>query len=878
MKFYTTNTCFGYVLKISFLLLFYFSTHNIFSQNLLDQSVTLSLKNETLASTLLKLEEQLGCSFSYAPSDLNTDMTIDKIYVDEPLRNVLNELFVEKQLYYRIRGNTIHIRSHAEKGKISGRVSTVDGSPAPYVSVLLKGTEIGAYTNEDGDFGFYVPEGEYIITASALGLKSKSQNITVVANTENTVSFTLNTSRENLREIVVVGNKYIITAQKESDYVARLPLKNLENPQVYSVVDKELIKEQMALTLEESFRNVPGAAPAKTGSGMPSFFSRGFQTSENFRNGMATYLRTGIDLASIERVEAIKGPSSTLFGAQMTSFGGIVNYVTKKPYDYFGGEIGYTMGSWDLNRMTLDINSPVKNVDGLLVRLNVARQTENSFQDQGNNATFLIAPSITYQVSDRLRISLDADFLNVKGIVAGGWVASPTLGLTTFKDLNLEYRQSLNDNSLVSDQNSENILLTADYKLSDEWTSQTRYAYGGGSYGDLYIFDYVWQEPSSVSRILRAFTDEKTARKNAQQNFIGDFKIGQMRNRMVIGLDYLSSYRLTRYDGLGYGEEVFAPADLNNLSDTPVIRIEDVQSVLAERNTGQNHTKETTYSAYISDVLNLTDNLLVTASLRIDRFVNKGKTNTLTRVTEGDYNQTAFSPKFGAVYQIVKDKVSVFGNYLNGFKNVGNRMQPDGEVSVFKPQQAAQWEGGFKIDISNKLNATVSYYNIDVTNSTRNEVRDGMNFFVQDGEQRSKGFEVEVIGRPFAGFNYVASYGYNDNQFTKANTSIEGKRAQGTPEHVVNLWASYVLLNGKAQGLGLGIGNSYVSDAFLDNANTFTLDAYNLLDATLFYNRPKYRISLKANNILDQEYWVSDGYYARPQKPANFMVNVTYKF
>lgn len=773
------------------------------------------------------------------------------------------------------------LNMHAQQsqtGTIKGKVMTQDGQKVLYGTVNLNG-KYSVKIDKDGWYMFdKLTSKSNTITANIMGLAPQSKTVTLNTGEEIILDFNLTADAESLNEVFIVGSKYNISKKKKSEYVSRLPLKNLENPQVYSVVDKELIKEQMALTVEESFRNVPGAAPAKTGAGMPSFFSRGFQTSENFRNGMATYLRTGVDLAAVERVETYKGPSSTLFGAQMTSFGGIVNYVTKKPYDRFGGEIGYTMGSWDLSRMTLDINTPIKDAEGLLVRLNIARQTESTFQDQGNTATLLIAPSITYQVSDRLKFTLNADFQSVQGVTPAGWMVSPTLGINSFKHLNLDYRISLNDNSLVSKQGSTNVLLDAEYKISDQWTSQSRYAYSTGNYDDLYIFDFIWQNKSSVDRILRAFTDEKTVRKNFQQNFTGDFKIGNFRNRLVVGFDYLSSSRSTRYDGLGYGGKVFEPANLDNLSLTPIIRIEDVEAVLSKRNTGQNQTKESTYSIYASDVFNVTDQLLVMASLRVDRYIGDGTTNTKSRATTGNYNQTALSPKFGLVYQIIEDKLSVFGNYMNGFKNIGSRLQPDGNVSVFKPQEAAQLEGGVKVDLSEKINATVSYYQIDVTNSLRNDVTSQGTFVVQDGTQKSKGFEAEIIGRPFSGFNYVASYGYNDNEFTKSNSNVMGKRAAGTPKHVLNLWASYTIVNGKAQGLGMGVGNSYVSESFIDNTNTFTLDSYNVLDATLYYNRPKYRIGIKANNILDRQYWVSDGYYARPQKPANFMINFTYKF
>ncbi|MGH2625012.1 MAG: TonB-dependent receptor plug domain-containing protein, partial [Sphingobacterium sp.] len=285
---------------------------------------------------------------------------------------------------------TINVYGQSDPGgTINGVVQTNDGKPAEFSTVNLNGKG-SIKVDKEGRYSFKnLAGGQYTLTVSFVGLQPQTKTATLAAGETFTVDFTLSADAQALSEVLIVGEKYTITSKKESEDVARLPLKNLENPQVYSVVDKELIKEQMALTLEESFRNVPGAAPAKTGAGMPSFFSRGFQTSENFRNGMATYLRTGIDLASVERVETIKGPTSTLFGAQMTSFGGIVNYITKKPYDTFGGEVSYTMGSWDLNRITADINAPIKAEDGLLFRVNVARQNENTFQDQGNNATML---------------------------------------------------------------------------------------------------------------------------------------------------------------------------------------------------------------------------------------------------------------------------------------------------------------------------------------------------------------------------------------------------------------------------------------------------------------------------------------------------------
>lgn len=251
----------------------------------------------------------------------------------------------------------------------------------------------------------------------------------------------------------------------------------------------------------------------------------------------------------------------------------------------------------------------------------------------------------------------------------------------------------------------------------------------------------------------------------------------------------------------------------------------------------------------------------------------------LTQQRSGAYSQNALSPKLGIVYQVVKEKISFFANYMNGFKNVANSVQPDGTISIFRPQHANQLEGGLKLEIlDNKLDATLSYYNIAVTNSLRPQIIDDLTYTVQDGTQESKGIEAEVIGNPFTGFNFVATYGYNDNQYINAIENLEGKRAVGTPEHVASLWLSYTTLNGPLEGLGVGGGVIYVSDVYYNSNNSFILPEYTVVDATLFYDQPKYRISLKANNILDQKYWISDGYYTRPQKPAHFLASVAFKF
>lgn len=755
-------------------------------------------------------------------------------------------------------------------GTIKGKVTTSDGQPAEFATVLLNDRS-PMRVDKSGNYQFdNLATGSYIITVSFMGQESQKKTVELHEGETLTVDFALTKRARELNEVVIVGNKYTVTSRKKSNSAARLPLNYLENPQVYNVVDKELIKEQMALTLEESFRNIPGAAPAKTGAGMPAFFARGFLTTDNLRNGMATYLRTGIDLTSVERVETIKGPSSTLFGGNLVSFGGLVNYVTKKPFDKFGGEVSYMTGSYELNRVTADINAPVNEDKTVLFRINLSAQNKNDWQDQGHGTTLVIAPSLSYQVNDKLIIRLDADMQNYKGTSNTGWFVNPTVTAQSFDQLQLDYKRSLIDNSFIGHQSSRNIFAQAEYKMSEQWTSQTNYAWGNGEYTDLLYFNQFWITDSTVKRDIGVFSPDKVGRKHFQQNFTGDFRIGSLRNRLVVGVDYMSQYRNYKYNGLSLDTVNIYAATIKD------VKVQTVETRLGQLSTAPILTKQNVYGAYFSDVLNITSQLMVMASLRIDHFDNKGTTNNLSRTTTGDYTQTALSPKFGVVYQPVKEKVALFANYMNGFKNEANVVQPDGTSASFKPQQANQWEGGLKLDLlNNKLSATISYYDITVSKIKRTET-DG--YVVQDGEQKSKGVEVEVIGNPFPGFNFVAGYGNNDNKYTKSNANVLDKRGIGTPEHVGNVWASYSLLNGKYKGLGIGAGLMYVSDAYFNATNTFSMPAYTVVDATVFYNLPKIRISVKMNNITDEHYWISDGYYARPQPPVNYLASIAFKF
>jgi len=288
--------------------------------------------------------------------------------------------------------------------------------------------------------------------------------------------------------------------------------------------------------------------------------------------------------------------------------------------------------------------------------------------------------------------------------------------------------------------------------------------------------------------------------------------------------------------------------------------------------------KEYISSAYVSDVANITDKLIVNAAVRVDHYDNKGSYDPISGRTSGAYQQTAISPKFGLVYQLSADRIALFANYQNGFTN---ETGTDFSGHTFKPEQANQAEGGIKLNaLQGRLCGTISYYNINVTDILRSDP-EHPNFSIQNGTQVSKGFEAEIIANPFRGFNVVAGYAHNEGKYTNANADVDGRRPGSTgPADMANLWLSYHLSKGAAKGLGLGIGGNYAGENIILNSvsqGVFTAPAYAIFNTTIFYERPKLRLSVRVDNLANQKYWTG-WTTVNPQQPRSITGSIAFRF
>ena len=139
-------------------------------------------------------------------------------------------------------------------GKVKGVITTSDGGPAPGVNIILKNSKYGTVTNDDGSFEFNrVKANNYILQVTLTGYESIEKEVTVTENETTTLNFQLKVSNKELKEVTITNNKKKISS-KESNYIARMPLKNLENPQVYSVINSKIIEQQVLTNFDDALK------------------------------------------------------------------------------------------------------------------------------------------------------------------------------------------------------------------------------------------------------------------------------------------------------------------------------------------------------------------------------------------------------------------------------------------------------------------------------------------------------------------------------------------------------------------------------------------------------------------------------------------------
>lgn len=633
----------------------------------------------------------------------------------------------------------------------------------------------------------------------------------------------------------------VVPARTQSGTKTDTPL--LEVPQSVSVITREQLNNQNVQTVTEALRYVPGVKTETYGvdpKGYDWIYIRGFNalTTNDYRDGLRqlnnsySYFRT--EPYALERIDIVRGPSSTLFG--LGDAGGIVNRVSKMPNAQGVHEVEVQLGNFNRRQAQFDMSDKLDDEGQWLYRVvGLARDSDTQFQYRDgphveDNRLYL-APTLTWLPSADTSLTLRADYLRD---TSGGTIAVLTKpGHQTTDTLLGDYSY----NRFRQEQ------FTVGYEFSQQlyeglqFRQNLRYGQTDTILNNLLAGDPDFTA-GTVSRNAIRF-DEHMNAFNVDNQLQADFATASINHTLLTGVDY------SWMDGNAKRFGAVAPAlNINN----PVYGLDITDPTYALNNNDQTTAQ---LGVYLQDQIHLTEHWLLTLGGRHDD-VKMRTENNLTDTTSW-IDKDAWTGRAGVTY-LADNGLAPYISYAESFvPNSGT----DSQNRTFDPSKAHQYEVGVKYQPNPQLLMTLAAFEITKSNVLTNEIVNGTatGYQVASGEVRSRGVEWEAQTKLTDNLDALASYTYTDTEITKSNNGDEGNEQANVPRHMASAWLNYGFHNGILDGLMVSSGVRYVGSMYGDNANTVPVKNFALVDAGVKYqvNRT-IQVGFNVQNLLDKHY------------------------
>jgi iron complex outermembrane receptor protein len=738
-----------------------------------------------------------------------------------------------------------------------------------------KGLE-GEYTVEEGF--------RKLLSGSGLTYTLSDDNAVAikVADTGSAATFAAAEETVTLKTMTVVG-KAVRDVNDPSYQVetstagSKVPLEITQVPQGIQVITRKAIEDQGALSISNIMKQVPSATIIGSRfSRFPQVNIRGFGADQT-RNGMRQIFGGDVDfsaLSHIQSMEVLKGPGSTVFGQTTNEGGGVMNVITKRPFDQFASEFSFTRGGYDefdgdITSGQWDINSPLTPDGALKVRFTGEIEgTESFIKNVGlDRENFGLA--LSWDNGGPIRAFINAEYQHR---LSGSSPGLPALGTVLNSGIGRLSRDTfLGEPEFYNKLEAETPLVQAwlDIDVAKNWTISPRFQYNEFNINQ----DQIFMGASSLDTVnnrINVARSGRTGFTERDRTFIGQIDIngkletGPLTHQIYLGGDYTKEHFGTAWNNLAGVPAINA---LNPSFLTTPLAINPVRQ-------GAFGTADLWAFAF-QDVISINSKFDLTGGVR-----------------HSVYTATRFTPSSGVTGRTDVDNTSfqVGGTFhatdsLHFFAGYGESFSPVPAVSAIAnnktldPGEAEQIEVGVKVNFPFGLTGTASYFDITRSKVTTPD-RNNPGFSIQTGEVRSEGAEVELAYQVTDQWYVQGGYAFVDAKITKSNAGDVGNGLEKIPEHQANIWTHYKFDSGILKNLTLSAGANYVGNRPFDNANTIKLPDYTTVDLGASYTYEKVRFELFANNVLDKRYFTSAdfGPAVFPGNPRTIFGRVSVKF
>lgn len=637
-----------------------------------------------------------------------------------------------------------------------------------------------------------------------------------------------------------------------------------ETPQSVSLVPKDVLQDTGATRLQDGLDYAGGVGRANNfgGQGLTTFTVRGFTTGEFYRNGFP--INRGYpnapDANTVERLEVIRGPASSLYGRGDP--GGTFNVVSKQPLPESKVTLGSQFDDQGMHRATLDATGPLNQDGSLAYRLNLLGEGGESFRDDVESERYDVAPVLSWQVNDSTKIVFEGDFMRNNHPLDRGLTRYPTQTGSASRDTYIWEKGS--DNLLHNDNNMAQVRF--EHLLNDNWTLGGGFQYLDGSLKGNAV--EATSAPADGRTLQRNFNYRKLewTDRDWQLNLTGHFDTGGFSHTLLTGVEYENYHysSIIRRSTAPYTIDIYNPV------------LGQPRPELAAVPTTWDSEKLETWAYFIQDQVALTERLKALAGVRFERFEHDYDDK---RPVNRDFSkgENGVTPRFGLIYDLT-DTVAVYANTARSFKpNSGASLQGSG----FDPEKGKSYELGVKWEAPDRqLSVDAAIYHIVKENVLTRDPADP-NYNLAAGEVRSRGLDINIAGNLTPEWRVIGGYAYVDAEVTKDNRLPTGTRLANIPRNSFSLLNTYEFQDGLAKGLGLGVGVKYVDDRNgQTEAVTYNMDQYTVVDLLAFYKvNDNIRLNLDLKNLFNKEY--DEGafnLYAYPGAPRTVQAGVSYTF
>jgi catecholate siderophore receptor len=640
-------------------------------------------------------------------------------------------------------------------------------------------------------------------TVDLNGLRN-SQSIELV------LSLASSNASVTITDIAAYGINSISTATK-----TLTPLRDI--PQSISVVSKEQIRDQAMASITDVVAYVPGVTSHQGENNRDQLVIRGNNTSADFfLNGVRDDVQYYRDLYNVERVEALKGPNSMLFGRG--GGGGVINRVSKEAGFSALREFTFQGGSFGNKRFTTDLDQPVNN--RLAFRLNGLYENSGSFRNGVDLERYGVNPTATIVVGPKTAVKLSYEYFH------DGRVADR--GIPSFHGRPLDVPKETffgdPDNSRV--RAGVNLVAANVDHQAGRFNIHNRTMFGDyDRFYQNYVPGAVNADKSFVS--LTAYNNS-TKRRNLfnQTDVTFNASTGKVRHNFLAGAE-VGRQNTDNFRQSGFFNNT-TTSILVPLSDTTI----DVPVTFRQNATdANNHIKTNLGATYVQDQIAISRYLQVVTGVRLDyfdlQFHNNRSHQDLRRIDR------LVSPRAGVIVKPVTS-LSIYANYGVAYlPSSGDQFSSLTTITQqVKPEKFTNYELGAKWDVRRNLSLTTAVYRQDRTNTRATDPNDPARI-LQTGSQRTNGYELGLNGSITSRWTVAGGYAYQDAFITNATVSAaKGAQVGLVPHHSFSLWNSYKV----HPRLGLGLGVIHRSDMFAAFDNMVVLPGYTRADAAVFFS------------------------------------------